>query len=209
MLANGGGIRLTAAGGPGTGVAVGSGVDVGGRIAVAVAVTSGVAVDPIGSGVTEGVPTPGVAVGAGVREAATIGFGVDATPCAIGETHEIGVAFAATTAAEATATVGNGVAVKAMPVGAPLETAAITVGVAPATMPARVGTTGTAVDTAIAVTPGVAFPATIVACAAQYAVAVAKAAGGVPAPRPVFATIRASFVGALSNPSASYDLTTA
>ena len=155
MLASGGGIRLTDAGGPGTGVAVGGGVEVGGRFAVAVA--SGVAVDPIGSGVTEGVPIPGVAVGAGVREAATIGLCVDATPCAIGETHEIGVAFAATTAAEDTATVGNGVAVEAMPVGAPPTPDAIVVGVAPTTVPARVGTAGTAVDTAIAVTPGVAF----------------------------------------------------
>ena len=96
-----------------------------------------------------------------------------------------------------------------MPVGAPPTPDAIVVGVAPTTVPARVGTAGTAVDTAIAVTPGVAFPATDVACAAQYAVAVAKAAGGVPTPRPVFATIRASFVGALSSPSESYDLTTA
>lgn len=207
MLANGGGIKLTDAGGPGTGVAVGGSVDVGGRFAVAV--TSGVAVDPIGSGVTEGVPIPGVAVGAGVREAAMISLGVDATPCVIGETHEIGVAFAATTAADDTATVGNGVAVEAMPVGALPPPDAIVVGVAPTTVPARVGTAGTAVDTAIAVTPGVAFPATDVACAAQYAVAVAKAAGGVPTPRPVFATIRASFVGALSSPSESYDLTTA
>lgn len=165
MLAKGGGIRLTDAGGPGTGVAVGGGVDVGGRFAVAVA--SGVAVDPIGSGVTEGVPIPGVAVGAAVREATTIGFGAEATPCDIGETHDIAVAFAATATAEDTATVGNGVAVEAMPVGAPPETSAFVVGVAPTTFPARVGTAGTAVETAIAVTPGVAFPATIVACAAQ------------------------------------------
>ena len=47
------------------------------------------------------------------------------------------------------------------------------------------------------------------ACAAQYAVAVANGADGVPASRPDFATIRASFVGALTSPSASYDRTTA